>query len=68
MQLPPPALFDGVRELGASLRATSAAGLLGCLREIAGNHHDHTLLVEAALGHGALAGPHVPAASLAWLG
>jgi hypothetical protein len=70
MQLTPPALFDGFRKLGASLRATSPSGLIGCLGEIARNHHDNSLLAEAGVGHGALAGAdtRVPAASLAWLG
>jgi hypothetical protein len=55
LALDPRALFDGFRELGASLRAASHAGLRGCLRQLAELDGEPSLLAEIALGHGALA-------------
>lgn len=56
LALGPQPLFAGFRELGASLRATSAARLRGFLRLLAETNHERSLLAEVGLGHGALAG------------
>jgi hypothetical protein len=55
--LAPEQLFDGFRDLGASLRASSAARLRGCLRLLAEVGDGSSIVAEIALGHGALAGP-----------
>ncbi|MFL5865852.1 MAG: hypothetical protein ACJ766_01980 [Thermoleophilaceae bacterium] len=70
MQLGPRPLFDSFRQLGASLRSSSPAGVVACLHAVARHDHDNSLLAEAGLGHGALAGTASPVrhASLAWLG
>ena len=60
LALGPRPLFDAFHELGASLRATSHAHLRGCLRRLAELDHEHSLLAEIALGHGALAGSPGP--------
>jgi hypothetical protein len=52
----PRSLFDGFRELGVLLRATSPARLRGVLRLLAETDHEQFLLAEVGLGHGALAG------------
>ena len=55
LALGPRPLFDGFRELGALLRATSPARLRGFLRRLAETGHERSLLAEVGLGHGALA-------------
>ncbi|MEA2369317.1 MAG: hypothetical protein QOH38_2035 [Thermoleophilaceae bacterium] len=60
LALEPRQLVDGFSELGATLRATSHAGLRGCLRHLADIDHESSLLAEVALGHGALAATPAP--------
>src|SRR5881398_3671977 len=48
-------LFEAFHELGASLRASSHAGLRGYLRVLGDIDHSRSLLAEVALGAGALA-------------
>jgi len=61
MAAEPSTLFESFRELGASLRAASHAGLRACLRLLGEYDHPRSLLAEVALGHGALTAEPPPA-------
>lgn len=54
------AIVEPFLELGASLRTRSEAGFRDCLTALGELAHPHSLVAEAALGHGALAGPGAP--------
>ena len=60
LALEPRPLFEGFRELGASLRATSHGRLHGCLRRLGELDGRGSLMAEIALGHGALAESPAP--------
>ena len=55
--LEPEALVDAFHRLGARLRGTSPAAVVGWLRSLGDTAHPRSLMAELALGHGALAGP-----------